>query len=479
MEDSTVIVLGDIMLDTYIDGEILRMSPEAPVPVLSSLKTTHCLGGAANVAANLAALGRRVQLIGAVGVDAAGQQIVTMTTDLQNVWPRLQVNPNIQTLTKTRLTSRKRHLIRTDAGDLSKVWSLSPLFEQAISDPKAGKIGALVVSDYGQGTIDKLMAFFTLMPYCLENKIPLFVDAKPHRLHFYQGAFCITPNAQEAVAALPDTVVHPGLAVGDTVDVAAVEAQWLHQYGNFKHVVVTCGAAGIINEAGVAIKLPPVELADPTGAGDVFLAALAAAYLDDDGWLDECVRRACLAARLSVQKFGTVTISQQELDTECRLSPDGFGKVMSKKEVARFARWTHDADRRVVFTNGVFDILHSGHLQLLDFAKKQGDALIVAIDQDETVRANKGDGRPCNHRGFRAQTLEKLADVDAVVVFEGGELEQLIHAIHPDVLVKGAEYQDQRVPGADYVASHGGRVMFAPMLPGVSTTSILEAAQRT
>lgn len=466
----TAIVIGDVMLDRRIDGTVTKLSPESPIPIHDQATFIDAPGGAANVAVNLAAMGIRTQLVGAVGSDAAAGQLYGILQQYPGIASWLVSCPGTTTV-KTRYTCGGQPLFRSDHnghrdGSPSMVW---PAFCSAL---QRDDVGVVVISDYTKGALTGLGP--AIIGKCRELSIPVFVDGKPTTYDDYTGAHTIKPNLVEAMSYC-ETVVHPGLWV-DQTNAALTAAQAMRSRLCAQLVIVTAGRLGaaystLYETSPQFVPAKSLEVCDPVGAGDTCLAAYTAAYLEGFS-VSAAVQRAVVAGSLAVSRYGTTIITGDELDEAVFTGGGTAAKHMRFTDVKRYADRHRRAGKRIGFVNGCFDVLHPGHVALLQFAKQRCDVLVVAYDSDESVRLLKGDQRPIMPEAARAAGLEPYAD--AIVRFHTSELPTLLRYVHPDVLVKGAEYVEQTVVGADYVADYGGLVEFAPMVPGFSTTQILE-----
>jgi D-beta-D-heptose 7-phosphate kinase/D-beta-D-heptose 1-phosphate adenosyltransferase len=472
------LVVGDLMLDRRLAGRVTKISPEAPVPVIQLERGGWSTpGGAANVAANIASLGQLAVLVGVVGDDPNGENLAMLLDDMSGVWPFLIPVPGAMTTTKSRLVSGGQQVYRLDEErPLPQVDLLGAIQRAARTIEDDGYVlGIVVISDYDKGLIVP-EAYLYLHDLARVRGIPIYVDAKPRQLPMYRGASLITPNLDEASAAAL-ACVHPALAMEtDAVSRAAVAGSWLLQQHGYQDVVVTCGGEGaVLIHQGTHQHFPTQahHVYDVAGAGDTFLAAMAVGHLLGHD-LDAAVRCANVAAGLAVQVPGIVAVREDAwLDEQLRLSLP-YGKCMGREAIVSFAERRRRAGDRVVFANGVFDLLHPGHIWLLQQAKDQGETLIVAINSDESVRRIKGPERPLTPATMRLMCLCLNSLVDAVTTFDEDTPEALIHELKPHVLVKGQEHREQAVPGADFVARRGGRVLFVPPYEGFSTTKIKE-----
>lgn len=472
-DEKTILVIGDLMLDRRVEGHMSRVSPEAPAPVVNITALSAAPGGAANVAMNVASLGRKVQLVGAVGNDLAGRVLHETLSGTEGVWSRLVVDEARQTTVKTRITCGGQQVLRLDEEDC--LHADAAIIQGLQAAMAAAPIGAVIVSDYNKGVMSAAVQA-VLGELCRQQNVPVFVDTKPENMYRYRGAACITPNLVEAERAAA-ACVHPALAKSDTAaaDRAAILGQYLQKELQAQYIVVTCGAAGAvaITREGQTqhYATQPCHVYDVTGAGDTFLAALVVGLLTK-GELDYAVPWANLAAGLAVQQHGVVAIQHDDVE-DAREKQLGIpAKLMDLPTLVEFVARAKRRNKRVVFTNGAFDLLHPGHLYLLDQAHRQGDVLVVAYNSDASVKQAKGPERPLIPEDWRGVCLAMVGYVDAVIRFEEDTPIEIIKHIRPDVLVKGAEYVEQFVAGADFVVTHGGQVHFVPMFTGFSTTAI-------
>lgn len=464
------IVIGDVMVDYLVRGRVARLAAEAPVPVLVPGSTTICPGGAANVAANLAAMGVPTLLVGATGIDPASRDLEQACGDVSNLHIRLVRRPDNHTLTRTRYVTGNNHLLRVDGDDrlTSNPAELLQIIEQAC---ESGDVKIMVVVDHGKGTLSEIG--FQLAAVCARYKVIMVVDAKPAALDRYVGASLIKVNAAEALEYVPDTGEHPAMLFEDVSSQADVLARKMLSKLQTSVVVVTTGDSGAVIACGTAAWRRPAattNVVDTTGAGDTFLAALAKQMLSSR-YIVDAVDWANQAAAVAVGQLGTTIVSLGDVAERLASKP---GVTLTHEEViAVVQKWKNNGDT-VVFTNGCFDLLHHGHVELLQSASRLGRRLVVAVDTDVSVKALKGEGRPVQDQSTRVDAVSHFAD--AVTLFSSDELSGLISKMLPNVLVKGSEYEDKKIVGADRVLAEGGQVKFVSMVPGVSTTTILVAA---
>ena len=482
MPKNVVIVVGDVMLDELILGEATRISPEAPVPVVTERSTTLQAGGAANVAANIAALGNNVLLFGATGDDSDFERLSTCVAHCAGVRWLFDKALGATTIRKTRIICNGQQLLRIDREDSPSkfVQSSQAVFTSvsAVLHDDSVRVVLLVISDYAKGTLD-YAAVSQILDLARQKAIPVMVDTKPANVAWFKGASLLKINLREALETCDAArIVHPALFGIDAVDAASTAAHSIRRMGDFGAVIVTCGSDGAVCcDGSDTWHQPAVRQAvfDVCGAGDTFLAAVVDAYLHGST-LRQAVEVAVSAAACAVSHLGTFVLTRDVLDA---MLTKQCGKIVNLELAVRCVWHQRAIGRRVVMTNGKFRLLHHGHLASLQWAKEQGDFLVVAVNSNNSIKALTV-GLPeykqvCLPEATRAQMIAQQACVDLVVVFDDPSVEQTVRAIQPDILVKGAQYRDTHIPGADFVASRGGVVRFAPMVDGVSVTGLLRA----
>ncbi|NOT00149.1 MAG: D-glycero-beta-D-manno-heptose 1-phosphate adenylyltransferase [Phycisphaerales bacterium] len=471
-----VLLIGDLILDRYIFGDAERISPEAPVPVLRAIERQERVGGTGNVAACLAALGAKVHCIGAIGPDATGQQLVSLIEAAGADCGGCVVADDRQTTTKTRFVGLAQHRHR------QQLMRLDEEYTAPLPKPAAAKLTATVLKaipdcdvvcleDYQKGVIDRSL-MVAIVEAARAAGRPILVDPASHRpFETYRGATILTPNRTELSTAAgrafdtPQSVLDHGPACLD---------EW-----GVDGLVVTLDRDGavVVRRDADPVHLPtrPRAVYDNTGAGDAVLAALSAAIAVGAD-LENATRLANIAGGLEVEKFGCVPISADELLADLRLAGRRRnGKLLRVDDLTAELNLRRDRGEIVVFTNGVFDILHPGHVTYLAEAREQGSLLVVGLNADRSVRQQgKGDDRPINDEQFRATMLGALECVDYVVLFDEVDPLKLIDRVQPDVLVKGADWAGKGVVGRELVEKRGGRVSLVPVVEGYSTTSILQ-----
>jgi len=463
-----VLVIGDVMLDRYIWGEVERISPEAPVPVVKTGETSEILGGAGNVAANLAGLGCEVTLVGLLGDDETGRRTTWLAEDM-GIATRFISSTERPTTTKTRIMAQKQQLFRLDSEVATNLSHADKASFISTSESAIEGVDALILSDYGKGIMQTPGLCQHLIRSAVDKNIPVFVDPKGSDWDRYHGASCITPNTSEL-----ELVLGHRLDKGDTVTSFLVE-ETRTTYG-LSHLLLTRGADGMClkasSEEPLFIPTEAREVFDVSGAGDTVIATLAASIGAGFVWKDAALL-ANAAAGIVVGKLGTrpVTIAELKQIQREKKSTD-FIKTCDRATAARkVARWQENGDE-VVFTNGCFDLLHHGHVDILHKARNLGARLVVGLNSDASVHRLKGDRRPIVKEEDRGAILSALSSVDLVVIFDEDTPIELIRTLKPDILVKGADYKPHEVVGKEVVESYGGRVELVPLMEGHSTTGI-------
>jgi D-beta-D-heptose 7-phosphate kinase/D-beta-D-heptose 1-phosphate adenosyltransferase len=456
-----VVVAGDVMLDRYLFGSTGRISPEAPVPVVHVHESDNRPGGAANVAVNLASLGASTRLVGVVGEDAAADALESILGErgIDCSFARAADRP---TITKTRVQSRGQQLIRLD--EENAVAMPGDAMADTLQACLEGA-GAVVLSDYGKGALANVSA---LIGVCRAAGIPALVDPKGTDFTKYRGASLMTPNQSEfeAVAGVcesDDDLVSRGQKMMDDLDLSAL--------------LITRSEKGmLLLEAGaepVFLSTQAREVYDVTGAGDTVIATLAGALASGED-LASAAALANVAAGLVVRKIGVATVTPGEISASLHQRGQGGRGLVAPDELRAMVKEAHDRDERVIMTNGCFDVLHAGHVAYLEEAKSLGDRLVVAVNDDDSVRRLKGDSRPINGLEDRLLVLAGLAAVDWVVPFSEDTPAALIADILPDVLVKGGDYQPDEIAGAKAVLKNGGEVRVLSFRDGHSSSRIID-----
>lgn len=474
-----ILVVGDVMLDQYYFGSVSRVSPEAPVPVLRKDTGTCVLGGAANVAANLAAGGQHAFVMSSVGKDQAGDILLDLLAQA-GIDASLTLRQSRATTVKTRFVADgHQQLLRMDTestGEMPDSVTGRLLAEYKSIVPAMDMI---ILSDYLKGllTYDFVQGMIKIAGQ-MGKKV--LIDVKDPDIPKYHGAYLLKPNLKE-LRLLTNTEAH-------TDDEIADASRQLMQRAGCAYVLTTCGARGMVLVGeNLQYNVNPArqEVYDVTGAGDTVIAYLAVCLANGFG-IQDAVLTANHAAGIQVAKAGTASVSLKEVtaamgpgypNADAAISSKAGRascpeKLLSQKEAVGLRQ--RYADKKIVFTNGCFDILHTGHIRCLQEAAKLGDILVVGLNADASVTRLKGNGRPVNSQANRAELLCALECVDYVAVFAEDTPEELIKGIQPDVLVKGGDYTPQEVVGAELVRARGGTVRILPFTEGRSTTGMIE-----
>ncbi|MEO3427685.1 D-glycero-beta-D-manno-heptose-7-phosphate kinase [Pelagibius sp. CAU 1746] len=466
-----VLVLGDIMLDRFVYGTVERISPEAPIPVLRIAQESAMLGGAGNVLRNLAALGARPHGIAVVGEDAAGAEVEELArTCLEPVAGEIELlrTPARRTTMKDRFIAAGQQLLRVDRDPEGGLDAETKARVKTAALAAVAKASAVIISDYGKGLLDEAL-IAAVVAAAGAHGCPVVVDPKGRDFARYRGAAWVTPNRRELAEA-------SGLATGDGDAVAAAARKVIAEAG-VAAVLATRSEQGmtLATDAGVHhLKAEAREVYDVSGAGDTVVATFAAAL---GAGLDAvtAAQLANVAAAIVVGKLGTAVARPGEILHALHASDllAAEAKVADLDSLGeQVAQW-RKAGLKIGFTNGCFDLLHPGHVSLLEQARAACDRLIVGLNSDASVRRLKGETRPVQGEAARAAVLASLASVSRVVLFGEDTPLALIEALKPDVLVKGADYSVEQVVGADIVQAYGGKVVLAELSPGHSTTATI------
>jgi D-beta-D-heptose 7-phosphate kinase/D-beta-D-heptose 1-phosphate adenosyltransferase len=469
-----VLVVGDVMLDRAVEGTAGRISPEAPVPVLTVTRTVERPGGAGNVCAAVAAAGGRVRVVGCVGDDEAGRIVRRLLADRGVACDVLADLPGHPTTVKTRLVAGHHQIARYDVERIG-IPDTATRRLRALAAGAVAEADVVILSDYAKGVCDTGLCA-AVIDAGAQHGIPVIVDPKTADLSRYRGATVITPNRTEAAAAAGHPI--------DGVDAAVAAARSFIDRHAFGAVVVTLGELGMVavsSQETVTLPARAREVFDVTGAGDTVIAVLALALA---GGVD--LRTACdlanTAAGIKVGRPGTATVAWEEIMAALRPERSATARPAADKcvslEELRAALDRHrQAGRTIGFTNGCFDILHHGHIALFEAAAAECDVLVVGLNADASVERLKGWPRPYVPAAERAAVLAALASVSYVVEFAEDTPAALIAAVAPDVLVKGADYSADTIVGAEAVRNRGGRVLTPVFVAGASTTGIVERIQ--
>lgn len=471
----TILLLGDFMLDRYIHGDIERISPEAPVPIMKAISCESRPGGAGSVAADIRALDAQVICLGVVGDDEAGSEICRKLSLAGANIEHLLSLPGKITTVKERFVGLAQHrhgqqILRVDHEDSSELGRA--IQDQILAELKKllPKVDILCLEDYDKGLLSCELCRAVIALGKKAGK-PVLVDpARAADFSKYNGADLITPNRYEASLA-------SGLEITDKESLAQTAAKLLAD-GKFGAVVITLDKEGAYllqkGQTGNLMPTRPREVYDVTGAGDMVLAALAVG-LSSGCDLPEAVGFANIAGGLAVEKAGASTVSRQEILADLIVGQSGFsGKIRTAEQLGPELRQLQRNSQTIVFTNGCFDVLHMGHVSLLAKSRAKGDVLVVGLNSDESIRANKGPDRPVCTEQQRAAVLAGLESVSYVVIFNDTEPIKLLDKLRPDILVKGEDCIERGVVGRELVEGYGGKVEMVPMIPECSTTNIIK-----
>ena len=468
-----VLVIGDVMLDSFYYGKANRISPEAPVPVVNVDRIDELPGGAANVAMNIASLGATSQIAGITGQDE-GAKTLQQRLNSVGVACLFHQSTSSNTIIKRRVISNHQQLLRMDFESpfTNDEWTaLKDIVQPILANTKV-----MVLSDYNKGTLADPQYWIA---QAKQQGIPVLVDPKGQDFSKYHGADLITPNMSEFEAVVG--------TIASEADLIA-KAQHLIEQLDIKALLITRSEQGmsLIRKDMPEFHLPAIakEVADVTGAGDTVISTLAATLAAGQD-LEQAVTLANVAASIVVSKLGTATVSEPELRAEYQRhqgnnnTDHSIAGVVTAEQLKLAVDQAKQRGEKVVFTNGCFDILHAGHVAYLEQARAQGDRLVLAINTDESVGKLKGKGRPINTASRRLTVLAGLESVDWVTCFDGDTPEDLLRQIQPDILVKGGDYDKKGVVGWEIVEAYGGEVKVMDMTPNCSTTAIVDKINKS
>lgn len=465
-ENASVLVVGDIMLDRYWTGDAGRISPEAPVPVVRINHSEERLGGAANVALNIKALGAKTSLLGIIGDDADGY-ILEEHLKAANIQSHLKRLAQVPTITKLRVISRHQQMIRLDFE--KNLYEVDEGLIEQQCEQISQDITVAILSDYGKGTLKRP---HVLIQQLQKKGLRVLVDPKSIDYNDYRGADLITPNMKEfesvvGPCANEQALVDKGRALMKDFDLGAL--------------LVTRGERGMTllqkNETVLHLPASAREVFDVTGAGDTVIATIATALAGGES-LERAVYLANVAAGIVVGKLGAATVSLPELHFALEGQSASHCGVVNEDQLLLEINQARLAGEKIVMTNGCFDILHAGHIAYLSEARRLGDRLIIAVNDDASVTRLKGAGRPINQVSARMDVLAGLKMVDWVVPFSEDTPERVIKRVLPDVLVKGGDYRPEEIAGGAAVIAHGGEVRILSFVEGLSTTATIEKLKK-
>lgn len=469
-----VLVVGDLILDEYLEGAVSRISPEAPVPVHLVKTTKRTTGGAANVARNIQLAGGQASVVSVLGQDDAGKNLVNLLQKDGVQTEFIAFSKERVTTRKTRVTAGRQQIVRIDWEVVHPIDEKQQL--ELMNFLKKADFDAVLVSDYAKGCLPGTFVR-DVLAFAKERGKPSIVDPKGVQYEKYSDAFIITPNRKEAFEAL---------GMQEELETTAERlAQMFQERFGFERVLLTLGSQGMLlrekTSSGFALThLPTVarEVFDVSGAGDT-VAGILALGLAAECEVSRAMKLANMAAGRVVEKWGTQPITRDELEEEVRLENSGSSigsesKIYTPSELKDLLGKRGKRNKKVVFTNGCFDILHAGHVTYLGKAAEKGDILVVAVNSDGSVRRLKGDNRPVFSLQERLLVMASLGFVTYVTSFEEDTPLQLIIELEPDVLVKGADWDVEKIAGAKEVLAAGGKVETIDLVPGLSTTNAIK-----
>jgi D-beta-D-heptose 7-phosphate kinase/D-beta-D-heptose 1-phosphate adenosyltransferase len=477
-EQSRILVIGDMMLDRYLWGDVERISPEAPVPVFRVKEKTEAAGGAGNIVSNLVGLGCSVAMVSVCGDDEAGQRLTSILSH-EKVKQQILKDRLRPTITKTRAMARSQQLLRLDEEQTSPLSLEMRKIVVKLAKEACSECDAIILSDYGKGVLSSLDVCEEIILYGRSRNMNVMVDPKGRDWGKYYGATCVTPN-------ILDMELVYGGTIRDEDHLWDAMREVIERY-DLSRLLVTRGPKGIAamerSMDGFLIPTMAREVYDVSGAGDTVIATLTAAVTAGCPF-PEAAKLANLAAGIVVGKLGTQPITRMELETSTQMN--GFGscavfsaKITSLKAAETLVKAWKSSSKKIVFTNGCFDLLHPGHIHLLNSAKRLGDRLVVGLNSDMSVRRSKGPKRPILDERARSSLLGSLDAVDLVVTFNEDTPENVLRVLKPDILVKGDDYKADDVIGREIVESGGGKIHLIPVLKGFSTTKITELVIET
>ena len=473
-----VLVVGDFLLDSYIYGDALRISPEAPVQVLKVVKKEYNCGGAASVAADIAALGAEPICIGTIGKDSNGQLLSKLLKEKGADISGLITLPTRPTTNKQRVIGLAQHRHRQQLLRIDEECS-EPLNKEDhekilnIFKEKLSEADSVCLQYYNKGILtDEACREFINLAKQAGKKV--LVDPPMEEDYSkYAGACLITPNRTEASKAV-------GFAI-DSIKIAEKAAGILLKKLDLEAVVITLDKEGAFLKTRDHVEhLPtiPRNVYDVTGAGDVVLAILAVSLAAGQDY-NTAVQLANIAGGIEVEKFGVVTVSVDEIVNEIIVNHRGkTGKIQGIDALISELELHRKQKEAIVFTNGCFDVLHRGHIEYLKFCKAQGDVVVLGLNSDSSVKSIKGPQRPINNQHDRAAVLAALETIDYIVIFEESDPLELIQKVRPDILIKGADWKDKGVIGREFVESCGGKVVLAELVDGKSSTDMIDKMRK-
>lgn len=464
-----IVVFGDMMIDEYLSGDVSRISPEAPVPVVHIQQETKRLGGAGNVVRNLCALGADVIPISCIGNDISGKWLIKRFKEYNLNTRGIIENNDSVTGIKTRVTSQNQQLLRYDREIIKNVpYSFTKWLSENVSELISGA-DAVIISDYGKGVVTSDTAKI-MIDAALKYNIPIIVDPKGSNYVKYGGATVCTPNMKEIQTAV-------GRNVSSEEEIAAAGKE-LCEKCNIHYILATRSEKGmsLINgKNGEKSDYPALakEVIDVTGAGDTVISVFTLCFALGASF-DDCCKIANIAASIVVSKFGASVAYPEEIEEIIFGSSYHSNKVLTQGQAKKKVDFLRRQGKKIVFTNGCFDILHAGHAASFKQARELGDVLFVGINSDASVKRLKGESRPVVDETNRLKLLEAITYIDYLILFDSDTPENLIKEIVPDILVKGRDWKGKEVAGGKFVEENGGKVCFIDLEKGLSTTNLIQ-----
>ena len=463
-----IMVVGDLILDEYIWGSVSRISPEAPVPILETKSENLTLGGAANVANNLVALGCEVHLVGAIGNDEKGDKLLSLIESKKISSKGIFRFVYRPTTSKIRVIGHNQQILRIDKEDNRPITEETENKIIKFINKTLPDMDIVICSDYRKGILTEKV-FSAIIHRAKNSKKQVIVDPKSSNFEFYQGASIITPNQLEVEKAVP-------IKIQDKIDLDRA-AEYLLNLTHAESILITRGKDGMTlypsKENPIDIPTQAKEVFDVTGAGDTVVSVLAMALsigfnYQDSAWLSN------VAASIVVGKIGTAVVTLSEIDEYLHEEMLRTSKsVLSLEELIKIVSLAKSVGKTVVFTNGCFDLIHGGHIEFLQKAREKGDLLIVGLNSDQSVKSIKGNDRPIKTQKERANIISALKSVDYITIFNETTPEEMIRQVRPDILVKGDDYNKYEVAGREIVEGYGAKVELIPIVKGLSTTNIV------
>ena len=461
-----IMVIGDLILDEYIWGSVSRISPEAPVPILETKSENLTLGGAANVANNLVAIGCEVHLVGAIGNDEKGDKLLSLIEEKKISSKGIFRFVYRPTTSKIRVIGHNQQILRIDKEDNRPITEETENKIIKFINKTLPDMDIVICSDYRKGILTEKV-FSATTHRANNSKKRVLVDPKSSNFELYRGATIITPNQFEVEKAVP-------IKIQDKIDLDRA-AEYLLNLTHAEVILITRGKDGMTlypnKEKPIDIPTQAKEVFDVTGAGDTVVSILAMALAigfnyQDSAWLSN------MAASIVVGKIGTAVVTLPEIDEYLHEEMLRTSKaVLNLEELTKTVSLAKSVGKTVVFTNGCFDLIHGGHIEFLQKARAKGDLLVVGLNSDKSVKAIKGNGRPIKGEKERANIISALKSVDYITIFDETTPEIIISEIRPDILVKGDDYDVDEVVGREIVEGYGAKVELIPVVKGLSTTN--------